>query len=287
MNTRSINSGNSRSNTDFSDAIRKDSPLPYYAQLRAALLKRIEAGEWQPLGRLPSEAEICEQYQVSRTVVRQTLAQLEREGTLTRERGRGSFLSQKKIPRSLFQELIGFYEESVRLGIPPTTKVLEQKMVEAGRELASVMGLAEDAKVLKLVRLRGIQNVPVVYSTTYVPQPIADALVDYDFTDKSFYESIEHDIGLAIGHGFRSIEVKDADDEEAEILELRSEHALMIVETKTYLEDGRLLEFSIAKHRGDRSRFEVHLYRAHPPTSLDTQPIRKENSNLFAETSEE
>ncbi len=52
--------------------IDKSSPVPYYYQLRQILEAEIASGRIGVGDRLPSEAELCESYGVSRTVVRQT-----------------------------------------------------------------------------------------------------------------------------------------------------------------------------------------------------------------------
>ena len=43
--------------------------LPFYSQLRAILVSKVE-DEWSPGHELPSEAKLCQDYCVSRTVVR-------------------------------------------------------------------------------------------------------------------------------------------------------------------------------------------------------------------------
>src|SRR3954467_2828270 len=60
--------------------IRKASPLPYYAQLAAILRGAISDGDWPPGYALPSEADLCSMFGLSRTAVRQALAELSAEG---------------------------------------------------------------------------------------------------------------------------------------------------------------------------------------------------------------
>ena len=90
--------------------IDRRSPLPYYAQLKQLLLRRLEseiaAGE-----RLPGEMALCEEYGVSRTVVRQALDELEAEGRVVRRKGQGTFAAARKTDERLFQSLTGLYED--------------------------------------------------------------------------------------------------------------------------------------------------------------------------------
>src|SRR3954463_4592010 len=89
--------------------IAKGPRLPYYAQLAAILRKAISDGDWPPGFALPSEADLCSMFGLSRTAVRQALAELSAEGLVHKEKGRGSFV---RGPRAGFvvQELRGFFE---------------------------------------------------------------------------------------------------------------------------------------------------------------------------------
>jgi len=66
---------------------------PLYQRIYNALRQRIDAGEWVYEAILPTENELCETYQISRGTVRLVMAELEREGLVRRERGRGTFLT--------------------------------------------------------------------------------------------------------------------------------------------------------------------------------------------------
>jgi DNA-binding LacI/PurR family transcriptional regulator len=73
---------------------------PLQERIYAALKQRIEAGEWGYGAMLPTENELCESYRISRGTVRNVLAELEKEGLVRRERGRGTFMALAGIERS-------------------------------------------------------------------------------------------------------------------------------------------------------------------------------------------
>src|SRR5665647_2612042 len=84
------------------------SPVPLYYQLQEIIRSRIESGQWQPGQQLPPEAELCEEFSLSRGTVRQALADLVREGLLHRRRGKGSFVATPKISQDLMSFATGF-----------------------------------------------------------------------------------------------------------------------------------------------------------------------------------
>lgn len=67
-----------------------DSPIPLYHQLMTRLLERVATGEFLPGDKIPTEYEICEQYDVSRTTARQALKLLSDDSVIVRARRRGS-----------------------------------------------------------------------------------------------------------------------------------------------------------------------------------------------------
>ena len=78
---------------------------------------RIDAGEWGQGAVLPTENELCETYQVSRGTIRQVLAEMEKEGLVRRERGRGTFLLRagvEKPAQTLSHPTISFIVPYVR-----------------------------------------------------------------------------------------------------------------------------------------------------------------------------
>src|SRR6185436_15897641 len=69
-----------------------DSPVPRYAQLADLLRGRIARGVWQAGATLPSIEALMREFDVARVTVRQAVNLLAREGLLSPQRGRGTFV---------------------------------------------------------------------------------------------------------------------------------------------------------------------------------------------------
>ena len=162
--------------------IDRANPLPYYVQLKEALRERIERGDWRQGDQLPSEPELCHSFNVSRTVVRQALQELEYEGLIVRERGKGTFVAAPKISESLVQRLTGFYQDMVNLGHIPVTRVLKQEIVPASHKTAAYLQLEEGSSVIQIDRLRYIDDEPIVLVTTYLPYSICPSVLKVQLT---------------------------------------------------------------------------------------------------------
>ncbi|MEO5676023.1 MAG: GntR family transcriptional regulator [Usitatibacter sp.] len=70
-----------------------DSPVPRYAQLADLLRGRLARGQWRPGDRMPTLEELMQEFDVARVTVRQAVEVLAREGLLSAQRGRGTFVT--------------------------------------------------------------------------------------------------------------------------------------------------------------------------------------------------
>jgi DNA-binding GntR family transcriptional regulator len=77
-------------------ALDRGGPVPLYYQLQDVLHQQIAAGRWPPGSLLPSEAELCRLFGVSRHVVREALTILEDDGDVVRRHGLGTFVAPPK-----------------------------------------------------------------------------------------------------------------------------------------------------------------------------------------------
>ena len=138
------------------------SPVPLYFQLSGYIEQKIKTREWQPGQLLPSEQDLCATVGVSRTVVRQAMAQLERDGLVSKQSGKRSRIALPKYEGDLMQNLRGFYEDAVAKGQKPFTDVLSLKVVPAAPEVAAALGLSQGTPVVELNRLRFLDGDPEV-----------------------------------------------------------------------------------------------------------------------------
>jgi GntR family transcriptional regulator len=242
-----------------------DSPIPFYLQLREILEERISSGEWQPGDRLPSEPTLCRLYDVSRTVVRQTLLEMQNKGLIVKRKGKGSFVAKPKVKESLVQKLTGFYQDTVNRGFRPVTQVLRHEVEPAKPKIAGFLGVEPGTLVFNIERLRFVNDEPLVLVETFLPYALCPGLAEIDLSHRSLYATLENDFGLVLSHGRRAIEAVIANEREAQLLEIEIGAPLILLDSVSYLQDGTPIEYFHALHRGDRSRFEVNLVRVREP----------------------
>jgi GntR family transcriptional regulator len=260
-------------------AISKDSPVPLYFQLKELLRQEVESGRWQPGQQIPPEMELCEAFGISRTVVRQALRELEYDGLLYREQGKGTFVAEPKISESLVQDLTGFYEDMVARGLTPVTQVLRQEVQPADEKVAHYLQIQPGDEIVLIERVRSVGGEPFVLVVTHLPYHICPDLVNEDLTTQSLYALLEGKYGLQLSHGRRTIEAVAANQYEVRHLGVQEGAPLILLHSVSYLKDGRPIEYFHAVHRGDRSRFEVEVVRTRHRENLLDQVMEPPPAN--------
>lgn len=236
----------------------KDTSLPMYRQLCNQLVREIAKGRLPPGHRLPGEYGLCELYGVSRTVVRQALGQLEHEGVIERVKGKGTFVAAQKVAESLVHTLRGLYADVESRGGSVYSDVRRQEVAPADETVAEALQIPVGEDVVVLERLRHVEGAPWSLTTTYLPGDMAPIVLGEDLRQQSLYTLLASK-GIRAHHGVRSVEATAATRLQAEALGTVKGAPLMLLRSIVYDAADRPLEFFVAHHRGDQSRFEVAI----------------------------
>jgi GntR family transcriptional regulator len=255
-------------------AIDRESPLPFYYQLKQIILSDIRGRGLAPGDQLHGDHELSARYAVSRTVVRQALTELETEGVIERIKGRGTYVAPRKTSERLVQSLTGLYEDVEARGSHLRSTVRRHDVAAADEHVAQQLDLEIGAPVIVLERLRFVDDEPWVLVVSHLPLQIAPGLVDEDLTHQSLYALLEQKYGVVLRHGVRSVEASVANFELARDLGIGEGDAVLLLRSTVYGNDERPVEMFVAYHRGDRSRFEVDLTR-HSAGRSQLQPLMR------------
>ncbi len=257
-------------NTSF--AIDKDSRIPYYYQLKQYIIKEIESGRWVPGQQVLPEIKVCEMFDISRTVIRQAYQELVNEGYLIKKKAKGTFIAEPKISENLVQSLRGFFEDMTSRGYKVKNDVLVQEKIKPSKKVAENLGLDMDEEVITIVRVRKINDEPIVYDRTYLPFKFCPELVNEDLSSKSLYSFLEGKYNLKIDTGKRFIEATLAKEEEARLLNIKKGSPLILIESINYLKNNVPIEYYVALHRADRIKLVTHLKRTQTFNEIGTIP---------------
>jgi GntR family transcriptional regulator len=243
--------------------IDRNSFEPPYHQLASLLRQQIASGELRPGDRVPSEAQLCERYEVSPMTVRRAINILLDEGLVTATRGRGTFVRPLVLGTATFglqalEDLFSDERTSVRflsVRTSPVTQRISQRLhVPIGE------------KVISIRRLLSHGSKPVAFHREYLifdpTQPIVEAEMGITTLQGLFDGQGE----TVLKRGELTIETTVLTDEEAKLLDAPAGRAAFRIEHIFYDFEDRPVSWGWFIVPGDRLRFNASVGVQRPPT---------------------
>lgn len=198
--------------------LNPSTPQPLYMQIRQMLKNDVQQGKYKPDEQIPTEAELCEIYNVSRITIRKAIEELVKEGTLTRVPRRGTFVTTNKFHNELLS-VSGFSEFSHQLGMIPNSRILRSEVIPASEEVAGHLLIDEGSPVLELERLMYVNDHPLFYDIAHFPLIRFPDLEKKIAMDESTYKTLSKEYQTEIISNDKIIDVIGATTEYAKLLE--------------------------------------------------------------------
>ncbi|WP_262372597.1 GntR family transcriptional regulator [Sutcliffiella horikoshii] len=233
---------------------KEDSTL--HTKVKQMILEKIKSGEYKSDSKLPTEAEFCNAFKVSRTTVRTALQQLAAEGYVYKQQGSGTFVSGKKVKQKLTSTVENFSEQITLQGKNPSIKVLSLEVVPADVFLEEVFDLKAGDPVNKLERIRSVNGEPLQYEVAFLPWKKTPGL-NIEACENSLYNVLQKEHGHFIKKTVENLEIVAASKEVQKKLEIPAGSPCFSLETYAYLEDSTVIEYSKTIFRGDMANFVI------------------------------
>jgi GntR family transcriptional regulator len=228
---------------------------PKYWALKQHLLDLLDA--LPPGSPIPTERALAGEFTVSRTTVRQALADLTAEGRLHRVQGKGTFAAEPKLAQRL--QLSSYTEDMRKQGLKPSSKLLEVEELAVEGELSKLLAIRAGAKILRLRRLRLADSQPMALETTHLPLGRFRGLRKHITAGGSLYAVLREHYGVELERAEETIETSLAGPQEAEMLGADVGMPVLMLTRHSFATDGKPVEFARAIYRGDRYKFVTTL----------------------------
>lgn len=240
------------------NTLDRNSPVPLYYQLKTILLERIHNNEWAAGEMFPCEQELQEDYELSRTTVRQTLSELVNEGYLVRHRGRGTFVAKPKVtynPNASLEMTEYMRKQGIQLG----WRLLSTEWTTADGHTAAMLRLGEGAPVWTVRRLRLVGEETIGYHFAYVPKRYVAQLNMNTLEEGDSLDYLKGLPQMENSRVERTLEARLSGELEAELLGMVGGTPILYMERIVYSAEGEPLEFLRAAFHGDRFRYRISL----------------------------
>ncbi|MCQ9210301.1 GntR family transcriptional regulator [Granulicatella seriolae] len=230
---------------------------PKYIKIYEDIRDKIMSGEYKINQKLADGNTLAKQFQVSAMTVKRALDELVSEGFIVRRQGDGSYVKNwNKGQSSNFYSINGTY---IRFPNQVTSKVLKFDIEYPTKEVAEKLSIQESDFIYVINRLRLINDIPSIIEYTYMPITVISNLRIQD-VESSIYRYIKEVLQLNVQSSFLNIIGCRPTELEKKHLQLSDTDFLMQVEQIANLDDGRIFEYSIARHIPEEFEFKTLLF---------------------------
>ncbi len=235
--------------------VDKNSPIPLYYQLKQLLIQKLQQKQLKPGQQLPTEESLQHEYDISRTTVRQALRELEVEGWITRQAGKGTFVMETKVREGTepFNDSLVFFRS---YGIEMSWKVLSAEQEYVPLHIAERLGMPVGEKAFCLRRLRLANQEPIGMTVIYLVSKWVDR-VDLSLAENGGSMNYLKVPDLSQCVAERIVEALPASHEEARILGIRHQDPVLVITRLLRDCDGSPMEHYRGVFRGDRYQYNV------------------------------
>lgn len=247
-----------RTITPFSSIrIAKDASTPIYLQIAEAIGSLLTRGVLPAGYVLPPERVLCAQFGISRMTLRQAMGLLDREGLINSRRGVGTVVRNSRL-RKQQQEMRSFSEDIRARGGRPESRLISLKLAIPAPPVRDLFELHEQQKVYELQRVRLKDGEPLALELARIPERFCPGLERFDLARTSLFEILEQSYGLRPETCNEEISAEIPNSQQRKLLSLPARTAVLVINRKTYMDDGRPLELTRSVYRGDRYSAIVH-----------------------------
>jgi len=245
----------------MTEMLKGNTSRPLYLQIQDILIREIQAGVYGTEGKLPSERELAERFEVSRMTARQALQSLHQHGLVYAQVGKGTFVRQAAFKQGL-ESLSSFTEDIRALGQVPHSQVLFAQVLPADELVAQRLHIPLHSPVAVLKRLRLANQQPLAIETAHLPHVRCPNLLNHhDFTHESLYRVLQEVYGIRLSHAEQTFRADLADSTEQRLLNMpdSTPYIVLRVTRVTFDSTDQPIEYVSSAYHGAHYEFQVSL----------------------------
>ena len=240
---------------DRKHVIERDSPIPIYHQIATDIIERISLGEWNIGDKLPSEAEMRAEYDVSAITLRQALKHLEDAQLIIRHQGKGSFL--RETPKPFVEDL------SLPGTLPDTPSKNISRIIEWRREekvsfaLRQAFHIQESGPFVFLRRVFVREDKLLGLNDVWFPEAAVPGMMENGLENGSISFTLQNRYGYTIKGIENFIESAKLNAIEAALLEAPYDSPVLRIFSAHKAAEDKIIEYSCTSWLGNLTRFHI------------------------------
>ncbi|MCE7794466.1 GntR family transcriptional regulator [Salipaludibacillus sp. CUR1] len=229
--------------------------LPLYVQIKNKLVTNIKEEVWKPGDPIPSESQLMEQFNVSRTTIRQAIRDLAQTGIVETRRGMPARIRQ--APAEDFANPGVIHHES---GNDMGVTVLRAELTNTHFLAKANLELDDSEEVYYLERIRLADGKPIAYQQLFVPEYIRELIKPSESETFDIFPSLgKHGVNFSTIK--ENVSAANTGRYEADLLGIIPGEALIDISRTTIGTDGCPIEYSRTRYKPESFNYRVEIGR--------------------------
>ena len=231
--------------------------IPAYRHVYGKLRQAIKEGAYAPGTLLPTENELCEIYDVSRTTVRKAVGMLVAEGHLKVKQGRGTEVLNAAASQRL-NLMSSVTETLMDKGYKVTTRGMCIDRVRAADDVAEALEIQPGESVFRLQRVQCADGEPIAIMLNYLRENAVPGFDQHVNAFTSLYSFLESRYHLVFKDAVEHLSAVAADFADSQILKIPFGAPLLFSRRISRTESGPF-EYASTKLVAGKYEYSVYL----------------------------
>ncbi|MBN8814297.1 MAG: GntR family transcriptional regulator [Sphingomonas sp.] len=239
-------------------AVDRGQAVPLYHQIFLQLREEITSGERAFGSRMPTEQELSAQFGVSRITARRALDELAENHLVARKRRVGTTVVFRSPAKPIQGNIEQALDSLLTFGRATKVKLLEVETVPARAPIDEALEIPGNSDVLRVVRVRWLEDQPVGYFISYIPVALGAGMTRAKLKSTPMLALLE-EAGVHIGSARQTISATLADAALSAVLQVDIGSPILRVSRTVLDTKGAPVQHILAQYRSDRYQIRLDL----------------------------
>ncbi len=241
-------------------SVRHRAPVYRYYQIQLIIQDRVESGEWAEGQAIPSERDLCLEFDVSRPTMRRAIGNLTAAGFLVRKQGKGTFVAKPKlVERTLTVEGRSALQRWRKQGLDFSVRVLSMAVGTPPHHVQRGLRLGKDGLIVRIERLLYVGRDVIRHVVSFIPYKLCPGILNDDLTRQSLTELLRNKYGLTIHQSTQRLQSQPASQLDIHLMGISPDTPVFDLQTINVNSAGTPILMDFDRARADRVVFEVVL----------------------------
>jgi len=241
------------------ESLDRGNPAPLWVQLKNRLQDAIAAEELQPNARMPSEAALCQIFDVSKPVIRAALAALAAEGHVIKMPRKGMFIAPPRQDIDFVTSNLGVFGDLTAKGHNVTTRTFAFYRTKANEREQQMFGIPPIGEVVRITRVYYCDGRPITHTHISLLGHKVPDIERLDLDNRSIFQTLRERYGLTVQRAERWFTAQLPDAATISRMEIAANTPLIAIESIAYDHQGGALEYYRAFYNSAVARIHLRI----------------------------